>query len=249
MWAAQRTRSMAPDWLSRAIIAGFAATAMMTFTLMAAYLIAAAFGDPTGGTLARWLWGLTHNPVETTSRAFIAQALGIHLAVGLIFAVVYAYFFAPVLPGPPAVRGMLFSLGPWLLSLVVLLPLLGGGFFGANLQAGPLPVLGNLILHLVYGATLGWTYSLGGSVWTEDVGRRPEERAAFSGESTLAIGIVAGAVLGGLIGWLVGVALAPFLTPGVTPSSTAEFALVGALFGAAAGAIAGPYVGLGTRAR
>lgn len=49
----------------------------------------------------------------------------------------------------------MFSLIPWAFSLVVFLPLVGGGFLGLGLGAGPLPILGNLLLHAVYGVTLG----------------------------------------------------------------------------------------------
>ena len=82
---------------------------------------------------------------------------------------------------------MLFSIIPWFLSLVVFFPIVGAGFFGADLDAGPLPAIGNLILHLIYGAVLGSMYtvpdrSLADSERTTDewhddrVGWRPLDR-------------------------------------------------------------------------
>ena len=43
----------------------------------------------------------------------------------------------------------------WLLSLVVFLPLTCGGLIRININAGPLPILDNLILYLAYCAVLG----------------------------------------------------------------------------------------------
>lgn len=235
-----------PGRFSRAIIAGFVATGVMTGVFFVAYYLAATFGDPDGWFLTRWLWGLANNQVVSTSRSLIYEAVGIHLAIGLALAIVYAYVFDPALPGPPWVRGATFALLPWLLSVVVVLPLLGGGFFGSRLEAGPLPSLGNLILHLAYGVSLGWTYALG-SVWREDR-RLPDAGAqAAEAESSLALGIAAGGIVGAVCGWLLGATLPPLLFPGAVPSTSADIVLAGALFGTAAGAIVGPLTGLGSR--
>ena len=42
--------------------------------------------------------------------------------------------------------------------MIIFLPLAGGGLLGLGLGAGPLPILGNLLVHLVYGVTLGFLY-------------------------------------------------------------------------------------------
>ena len=44
----------------------------------------------------------------------------------------------------------------------------GGGLLGMNIGAGPLPILGNLILHLVYGAVLGSAYAEAAEDWLDD---------------------------------------------------------------------------------
>lgn len=74
-----------------------------------------------------------------------------HLMIGIVLAVVYARVVLMRLPGPPAVRGALFSLAPWLMAQLVVMPMMGMGVFsGSALLAG-----GSLLGHLVYGAVLG----------------------------------------------------------------------------------------------
>jgi hypothetical protein len=216
----------------------------MTLALVLAYSVAETFGSESGGVLAQWLWALTHNPVVSASLSLAYLAVGAHLAVGLAFAVVYARFLEPVLDGPGWSRGVRFALLPWALSVLVLLPALGGGFLGLGLGAGPLPILGNLILHLVYGAVLGWTYSLG-TTWQEEGGYAARGGLDLQ-ERNLALGIVFGALVGGLFGWLIGVVTAS----GGEGAFAAEgaYALAGALFGSASGAILGPLLGMARRA-
>ena len=72
----------------------------------------------------------------------------------LLLALVYARYVEPRLSGASWWRDAVRA-HPWLLSLIIFLPLMGGGLLGMNIGAGPLPILGNLILHLVYGAVLG----------------------------------------------------------------------------------------------
>lgn len=147
------------DLFSGAVLAGFTATGLMTVVLSLAYVGALAFGSPSpqASTLARWLWGLANNTITERTQTAVPIALGLHFTSGIALAVAYA-FAEPRLRGPGWLRGMMFSLIPWILSIGVFLPVAGGGLFGLRLGAGPLPILGNLILHLVYGATLGQLY-------------------------------------------------------------------------------------------
>jgi hypothetical protein len=128
---------------------------------------------------------------------------------GLIWALLYGLVFEPRLQGPAWQRGVRFSLVPWLFSLVVFLPLVGGGLFGLRLGAGPLPTLGNLILHVVYGAVLGAVYGSAESVMDRPLHRalsedllasRLSERGAARGMLVgLALGVVLGAVVAALV--------------------------------------------------
>ncbi len=249
------TRSGQP--LSRAVIAGFVATVAMTLTLVIAFFLASALGEPhQPAQLAKpgppqWMWALTHNPITELARGALPAAFGLHLALGLFWACVYAFLLEPRLPGDDWQRGALFSLVPWLLSLVVFLPLAGGGLLGIDLGAGPLPVLGNLLLHLVYGVTLGELYGrLGDAVLTETgLAEDPKETVALaSAERAAAAGIVAGAAIGGLLGIAGGYLLGdPLGAPIPASASGIVIGLFWALLGGAVGALVGSLVGLEVR--
>jgi uncharacterized membrane protein YagU involved in acid resistance len=53
-------------------------------------------------------------------------------------------------------RGILFGLLFWLVMMLVLMPAAGAGLFGFRLSV--LTPVVTLVMHVVYGAVLGWTY-------------------------------------------------------------------------------------------
>lgn len=223
-------------WLTNGLVSGFIATFIMTVVLVAAYGLATAIGTSGDGAIAQSFWALTHNLVTERTANQVALALAANLAMGLLLAVIYASLVAPVLRGPGWQRGMLFALIPWLLSILIFLPLVGGGFLGMDLGAGILPIIGNLILHLVYGAVLGSVYAL-----TLEHGvdaSEMEHRNAAKAERGAAVGVVAGLVLGLLAGWLLSPQLAGDLGEGAV-------VLAGALIGGAGGLAAGSFLGMG----
>lgn len=131
---------------ARAIIAGFVATVVLSALMlikgamglmpqpnviaMLAHMIG--FGGPAIGWLAHFLIGT--------------------VAWGVLFALLYA-----LLPGSePVVKGMVFAVGPWLLMMIIVMPLAGAGFFG--LKLGIMAPVMTLILHLIWGAALGLIY-------------------------------------------------------------------------------------------
>ena len=132
----------------------------------------------------------------------IYLAAGIYVVGGVCWALLYTVV-EPRLRGSSARRGVTFALIPALFSLVVVLPLLGGGLFGLALGAGPLPTIGNLLLHAVYGAILGVVY---GPVGDLDASTLERPVASQSGdlpsdyERTAALLLIGGLLVGGLIG-------------------------------------------------
>lgn len=229
------------SWLSNSIIAGFPATVAMTMVFIAGYLFAGAVAQQDGNLLGRWFHGLTHNTLTEGAYDVPIGAYSINLLAGLIWAGVYGYLAEPRLSGPGWRRGMLFSIVPWFLSLVVFFPIVGAGFFGTALGAGPLPAIGNLILHLAYGAVLGSIYALPDRSWSGAT--EAEDWEADWQNRGMTIGLVGG--LG--VGMIAGSALALFVSSDI--ASPTELLLAGAAVGVMVGAIAGPLVGLSAGSR
>lgn len=229
------------DLLSAAVLAGFVATGLMTVVLSLAYGGAVALGSPgpQAPAVLRWMWGLANNTVTERTQTAVPIAVGLHFTSGIATAVVYA-LVEPRLRGPGWRRGMVFSLVPWILSLVVFLPAVGGGLLGLRLGAGPLPTLGNLILHLVYGAALGQLYGPSGGRSQTDTGQPEDVSDALilsRDQRAITLGIVVGLVGGGALGWLGHVLLGLGTRP--------LWALVlGAIAGSTAGALVGSFLGL-----
>ncbi len=241
-----------PDWLPRSIISGFIATVTMAILFFVAYGLARIAVQvqlsPNRGAseFTQWLNALTNNQVLDVAASSLYLAAAVHLVVGVVWAVAYGYWFEPRLGGSDWLKGMTFAIIPWLLSLVVFLPLVGGGFFGAAIGAGPLPTIGNLILHLAYGATLGAIYGPLGDIPADELSRvAPADGIDVMThyEQTAARGIVIGAVAGAIVGIAAAViaGMDPSQNPlGAPPIMAVPVAMAaGAVLGGLWGSIAG----------
>ncbi len=90
-----------------------------------------------------------------------------HFGVGIAYGLVYAGVFARRLRGPLWLRGLQFSLLPWLISLaaaafvpvphVFTSALTGTTILSRSVQLMPEWAV-SLVAHLVYGTVLGWLY-------------------------------------------------------------------------------------------
>jgi hypothetical protein len=229
------------SWLREAIISGFIATIVMSGVMVGGYLLAGIFADASGTQVEQWFYNLTHNTLTDSTWDVPIAAYSVNLFAGIFWAVIYGWLFVGRLPGRGWQRGMLFSLVPWLLSLVVFFPLVGAGFFGLDLDAGPLPALGNLVLHLVYGATLGITYAL-----PERAATAPTEADAWATRWENR-GMAAGLVIGLSMGVIVGAVLGLFINEDLLGPT--ELLLIGAAIGTMIGALVGPFAGLQIGAR
>ncbi len=78
-----------------------------------------------------------------------------HLVNGIvIFPLIYVFLLYKFLPGAPWLKGAVWGVVLWLLAQVVVMPMMGGGLFSSQM-GGMIAVMGSLMSHLVYGATLG----------------------------------------------------------------------------------------------
>lgn len=233
---------------ARAIVSGFAATVVMLFAFLGAYGMSAAISgvglNQRRGASAfqNWFQGLTNNNLIDFSRDNLYVALALFLLGGIVWAVVYARFAEPYLRGPAWRKGIAFSLFPWALSLIIFLPLVGGGFFGLALDAGPLPILGNLILHLIYGATLGVVFGPFGDTLMDDTWEG-EAEAMRRAESGAARGLVIGLIVGVIVG-AVGAVVGGGSGATVFGSSPLFFVIASAIFGSTLGSLVGSFAGL-----
>jgi hypothetical protein len=222
------------DWLRASVTSGFIATFAMTVTAAIAYGIANAWGDANGNSLERNLHALTANPLTENVGDALFIGLIVNVVMGIVWAAIYARLFEPYVEGPTWQKGIMFALIPWILSILVFFPLAGVGMLGSDIDAGGLPVLGNLILHLVYGVTLAYMYAVeekSVEFTNEDV------QANANAERGAAVGIFVGALIGGVGGWLV----SPTLTD---LAGQAVITFVGGMVGASFGMLLGSFYGV-----
>lgn len=232
--------SLHPEWLRASLLSGFVATFAMTTTLAIGYGIANSAGRIDGNTMQQWMFNLSENEITASIGDRFLLVMVANLVFGLIWSMIYARYVRPMLKGAGWRTGAWFSLIPWLLSICVFLPVAGAGFLGMDLDAGPLPVIGNLIVHLIFGVVLGSMYSI--DVESGLDGSRGDRYAAMTAERGAAIGLAIGGVVGAAGGWLVageldGLAGQPVI------------ALAGALSGAAVGTMLGSLIGMSEEVR
>ena len=159
----------------------------------------------------------------------------------------YALLVEPRISGPAWRRCVVFSIVPGILSSAVFLPLGGAGVLGYALGAGPLPIIGNLLLHLAYGVTLAQLYGPWGDrdattlearvSATDAATTRASERIMARG---LGIGLMVGIGLG--IGGMLLIGLRT--NDALSAMPTAALLLASALLGAAIGVGAGSFLSL-----
>ena len=128
--------------VGRSIAGGFAGTVVMTMVM---YLVAPMMGvhmdiaQMLGSMLGNnWTAGLLMHVVNGT----------------IIFALIYAYFLNERLPGSPVIRGAIWGVVLWAVAQVVVMPMMGAGFFSLAM-GGMMAAVGSLIAHLMYGGVLG----------------------------------------------------------------------------------------------
>jgi len=226
-----------------ALLAGFVASVAMVLAFAAAFVAAVILGQLPVPFVAAWFRGLTSNALIDTAQPNLYTATAIFFVGGLIWALLYGLVFERRFSGPAWKRGVTFAMVPWLFSLLVFMPLVGGGFLGVGLGAGPLPIVGNLILHVVYGAVLGIVWGSAESFLDEPLLSAPGEdlQASRISELGAARGLGIGLALGVIVG-VVGAMLVPQATGaqglGMNPlAMIVAVGLTGAAFGGFVGSL------------
>ncbi len=128
--------------ISSILKGGLIATAAMTLLMLVAPMM-----------------GMPKMPIGAMLAGFmgIPVAFGwiAHFMIGVVLAAAYVLFWKDRLSGKPVVKGLLFSLIPFFMAQLIVMPMMGAGLFSMNSGAPMMMVMGSLVGHLVYGAVLG----------------------------------------------------------------------------------------------
>jgi hypothetical protein len=195
------------DPLARALLSGFVASAAAQLAFGLVWVLALLVpASPIGGigwagVPLAWLQALRTTGLVDLTRPALYQALGLYFVAGVLWAVFYTHVFDVRMTWLRWERGLVFACIPWLFSSVFFLPVAGGGLFGFGFGAGPLPVIGSLALHAVYGVVLTRICGpLGSVVLGSSTPGTAQLAATHNTEAGAAAGVVAGVVLGAAFG-------------------------------------------------
>jgi hypothetical protein len=81
----------------------------------------------------------------------------VHFAIGTLGYGITIALLARSISHSAVVTGLVLGTAGWLVMMVVLMPMAGKGLFGMNL--GIMAPMMTLVLHLIFGAVLGWVYA------------------------------------------------------------------------------------------
>jgi hypothetical protein len=137
------------DWL-KGVVAGTAATLAVSLLMMLERVLGIA---PELG-LIQLLLRAIEAPADDRITGWVIHFLVGSLFGGALFAAVQSRLEA----NTPVKKGVLFGVLLWLAFMLGVMPAAGAGLFGFELsELAPLYLL---VLHLVYGVMLGWTYGM-----------------------------------------------------------------------------------------
>ncbi|MBL8593695.1 MAG: hypothetical protein JNK01_13505 [Devosia sp.] len=132
--------------LAKGLVAGFVATVVLSAAMVAKQMMGL-MPELDVATMLTSMLGLPDVALGWVMHFMIGT-----VAWGVAFAVV-----VPYLPGSLVMRGVLFGIAAWLMMMIAVMPMAGAGLFG--LQLGIMAPLATLMLHILYGATLGAVFA------------------------------------------------------------------------------------------
>lgn len=132
---------------------GFAAGLAATIVLSLLMVMKSMMGIMPGLDIAKMIAGMMgapDQPIIGWTVHFMIGVLGYGAAIALL---------DTRLPGRTHLgHGLLLGVVGWLIMMIMLMPLAGAALFG--MAFGVMAPMMTLVLHLIFGAVLGWTYGL-----------------------------------------------------------------------------------------
>lgn len=77
-----------------------------------------------------------------------------HFVMGITLAFLYVYFFKEFLPGPYWAKGMIFSVLPWVITLIMLFPMVDTLNIADTTQSPGVFIVSSMIAYLAFGAVM-----------------------------------------------------------------------------------------------
>ena len=143
--------NMQCNTLGKGMIAGFVATIALSLLMMAKSVM----GLMPDLNVIAMLTSMAHTYMGLPQTMLIGWIL--HFAIGTIAWGILFVLLAPHLPGTnPIVKGLIFGTIAWLAMMIIVMPMAGTGVFGWKF--GMMAPVATWMLHLVYGAVLGYVY-------------------------------------------------------------------------------------------
>jgi hypothetical protein len=130
----------------KGMLAGLAATVVLS----ALMLMKAMIGFMPELDLPRMISGMMGAP-DTPVIGWV-----VHFMIGIVIYGAAIGLLDGKLPGSHTVQGVILGAVGWLIMMVLLMPMAGAGLFGMAL--GVMAPIMTLMLHLIFGAVLGWVY-------------------------------------------------------------------------------------------
>lgn len=82
-----------------------------------------------------------------------------HFMIGAVYGLIFAQVFAVTDTGAAIVRGVGLGVAGWLVMMIVLMPMAGGGLFGLSMPSGMMVPVATLMLYVIFGGVLGAAYA------------------------------------------------------------------------------------------
>ena len=82
-----------------------------------------------------------------------------HFVIGAVYGLVFASVSRPGTTGSIVAQGVGLGVLGWLVMMIVLMPMAGGGMFGLAMPSGMMIPVATLMLHIIFGAVLGFSFA------------------------------------------------------------------------------------------
>lgn len=82
-----------------------------------------------------------------------------HFMIGAVYGLVFATVSRPGTTGSIVMQGIGLGIVGWLVMMIVLMPMTGGGLFGLAMPSGMMVPVATLMLHVIFGAVLGFSFA------------------------------------------------------------------------------------------